>query len=190
MTVRIFLRLLHSCVSPHVNYSAGKRILFRAERNIPMRYINPLLWTAAADILSLFIALTLAGSANPLIRAVSAICTLSVLVCVIGTLGVKTAAADCKTGKYSPAAAVGMALSAASVPLISWLTLFLTAGSDFDFYRWYKLINGWGIQLCNFINPDASASALDIDEILLMIPVSAAPAIVFVFAYTIGRKNA
>ena len=86
--------------------------------------------------------------------------------------------------------AVGMALSAASAPLISWLMLFLTAGSDFDFYRWYKLINGWGIQLCNFINPDASASALDIDEVLLMIPVSAAPAIVFVFAYTIGRKNA
>ena len=154
-----------------------------------MRYVNALLWTAAADILSLFIALTLAGSGNLLIRIVSAVYTLGILICVLGTLGAKAAGTDIKSGKFSTAHAVFMGAAASSVPLASWLVLLFTAGSSFDFYRWHKLINGWGLQLCNLINPDASANALSAAQIWLMLPVSAAPALVLSCAYIISRKR-
>lgn len=158
------------------------------ERNFAMRYINAVLWTVAADILSLFIALTLAGSGNPLIRGISAVCTFGILVCVLGALGAKTASADRKSNKGS-ASAIGMGASAAAFPLASWLTLFFTAGSSFDFYRWYKLINGWGLQICNFINSDASANALTRGQIWLMLPVSAAPAWVLTASYLTNKAK-
>ncbi len=159
-----------------------------------MRYIRTLLYIAAADVLSLFIGLTLAGSANPLIRAVSAICCTGIMICLIASFALRTSYGDLKnervTGtKTSPLAPAGMALTASLPGTLSWLVLRLTAGSSFDFYRWHKLINGWFLQIYNLINSDASSSALTSGQIWAMLPLAFVPGAVLAAAYILGFKG-
>ncbi len=160
-----------------------------------MRYIKVLLYFVSADILSLFICLTLAGSSNPLIRAVTVICTVGILICLLGSLAVKDASCDLKaahkSGRKASAGAILLSgLAASLIPLASWLTLFFTANSGFDFYRFHKLINGWCLQLLNFINPDASSAALTSPQIILMLPTAFIPAAVYLIAYFLAYRGA
>lgn len=157
-----------------------------------MRYLRTLLFLAAADFLSLFIGLTLAGSANPLIRVISAICGAGIMICLMASLALKTAAADLRAerasgGKTPLLLPAGMAVTALIPPLASWLILRIGA---FDFYRWHKLINGWFIQIYNMINPDAGSSALTDGQIWAMLPLAFVPAAVFGAFYVIGHNGA
>ena len=157
-----------------------------------MRYLRTLLFLAAADFLSLFIGLTLAGSANPLIRVISAICGAGIMICLMASLALKTAAADLRAertsgGKMPLLLPAGMAVTALIPPLASWLILRIGA---FDFYRWHKLINGWFIQIYNMINPDAGSSALTDGQIWAMLPLAFVPAAVFGLFYVLGYKGA
>ncbi len=157
-----------------------------------MRYLRTLLFLAAADFLSLFIGLTLAGSANPLIRVISAICGAGIMICLMASLALKTAAADLRAertsgGKTPLLRPAGMAVTALIPPLASWLILRIGA---FDFYRWHKLINGWFIQIYNMINPDAGSSALTDGQIWAMLPLAFVPAAVFGLFYVLGYKGA
>ena len=159
-----------------------------------MRFIRTLLYIAAADVLALFIGLTLAGSSNPLIRAVSAVCGTGIMVCLIASFALRTSYSDLRnervTGKRtSPAAAAGMAATASLPGLVSWLVLRVTAGSSFDFYRWHKLINGWFLQVFNLIEPDASSSALTDGQLWTMLPLALVPGAVFAAAYLLGYKG-
>lgn len=152
-----------------------------------MKIFKTLLTVIAADILSLFIGLTLAGSSTVIFRVISAICTVGILVCVLGNFAAKTASADIKSArlskkKLSPAMPLIMSISASFPAVISWLILRY---SDIDFYRWHKIINGYFIQIYNFINPDASSSALTSGQILAMLPLSFVPAAVFLAGYYI-----
>lgn len=156
-----------------------------------MRYLRTLLFLAAADFLSLFIGLTLAGSANPLIRVISAICGAGIMICLMASLALKTAAADLRAertsgGKTPLLRPAGMAVTALIPPLASWLILRIGA---FDFYRWHKLINGWFIQIYNMINPDAGSSALTDGQIWAMLPLAFVPAAVFGLFYVLGYKG-
>ena len=156
-----------------------------------MRYLRTLLFLAAADFLSLFIGLTLAGSANPLIRVISAICGSGIMICLMASLALKTAAADLKAERISGAEMplllpAGMAVTALIPPLASWLILRVGA---FDFYRWHKLINGWFIQIYNMINPDAGSSALTDGQIWAMLPLAFVPAAVFAVFYVLGYRG-
>ena len=159
-----------------------------------MRFIRTLLYIAAADVLALFIGLTLAGSSNPLIRVVSAVCGTGIMVCLIASFALRTSYSDLKnervTGKRtSPAAAAGMAATASLPGLFSWAVLRMTAGSSFDFYRWHKLINGWFLQVFNLIQPDANSSALTDGQLWTMLPLALVPGAVFAAAYLLGYKG-
>lgn len=159
-----------------------------------MRYLRTLLYLAAADVLSLFVGLTLAGSANPLIRAISAVCGSGIMICLMASLALKTAAADLKDERVSGAKTpllrpAGMTVTALLPPLASWLILRLSAGTALDFYRWHKLINGWFIQVYNMIQPDASSAALTDGQMWLMLPLAAAPAAVFAVFYVLGCRG-
>lgn len=156
-----------------------------------MRYLRVILYLLAADILSLFVGLTLAGSANPLIRVISAICGAGIMLCLMASLALKTAAGDLKyertTGTKTPLLLpAGMTVTALTVPLASWLVLRI---GSFDFYRWHKLINGWFIQIYNMIQPDASSAALSAGEIWAMLPLAFAPAAVFAVFYVLGCRG-
>lgn len=159
-----------------------------------MRYLKVLIFIVAADVLSLFVGLTLAGSSALLIRIISAVCGAGIMICLMASLALRTASADLKservTGrKTSPLLPSGMAAAALLPPLASWLILRLTSGSSFDFYRWHKLINGWFIQIYNMIQPDASSAALTSGQILTMLPLAIVPAAVFAIFYVLGYKG-
>ena len=156
-----------------------------------MRYLRTLLYLLAADVLALFVGLTLAGSANPLIRVISAVCGSGIMICLMASFALRTAAADLKAERTSKEKTplllpAGMAVTALTVPLASWLILRL---GTFDFYRWHKLINGWFIQIYNMIQPDASSAALTSGQIWAMLPLAFAPAAVFAVFYVLGYRG-
>lgn len=150
-----------------------------------MKILKTFLMTAAADVLSLFIALTLAGSSSGAVRVISAVCTTGILICVLGSFAVKTAKEDLKLRRIgetevSSLMPLFMGMTASLPSLASWLILRF---SDMDFYRMHKLINGYFLQIFNFINPDASSSALTNSDIWTMLPFSFAPMAVFLLGY-------
>lgn len=159
-----------------------------------MRYLRTVLFLIAADVLSLFIGLTLAGSANPLIRVISAICGSGVMICLMASFAIKTASDDRKcerttgvnTQILKPA---GMTITALIPTLTSWLVLFLTADGHIDYYRWHKLINGWFIQIYNMIESSASSRDLDLIQIWYMFPLSLVPASIFALFYILAYKG-
>lgn len=159
-----------------------------------MRYVKTLLFIAASDLFSLFFGFSLAGLPYMPIKIASAVCTALILVCLLGSLALKTADEDLKnqrlSGKKSGLASpLGMAVTASAPSLISWGVLFASVSGSFDFYRWHKLINGWFLQVYNFINSDATSAALTTGQILLMLPLALAPAIIFMTAYLLGFKG-
>ena len=149
----------------------------------------------AAEILCFFIDLTLAGSSNPLIRVICAICTAGILCVLLANTAINAAREDMKqeriTGKsagYGGAALAGAVCSAPA--LISWIVLLVSANSGKpDFYRWHKLINAPFLQVYNLIEPDASTSALSTGEIMLMLPLVIVPAAAFVTAYILACRD-
>ena len=113
-----------------------------------MRYLRTVGMVFAADILALFISLTLAGSSLWLIKAVSAVCGAGILIIIMSSFCVKTAAEDCRlerTGEGGGGTLTGilMGLSASAPGLLSWGALALSVKNGFEFYRWHKLLNGF-----------------------------------------------
>ncbi|MCM1528587.1 MAG: hypothetical protein NC093_01160 [Alistipes sp.] len=153
-----------------------------------MKILKTLVMTAAADILALFIGMTLAGSSSELIRFISAVCTSGILMCILGSFAYKSAREDVKNQRAgiadrSPVTPWLMGLAASTPGIISWLILKF---SSLDFYRWHKLINGWFLQIYNMINPNASSAALTPQQKMIMLPLAAVPTIVFMVGYFMG----
>ncbi len=165
--------------------------------NVPklkkMRTAKTLLYVFSADILSLFIGLTLASSSTFIIRLISAVCTSLILAVLLSGLAVKTANADLKderinNKKINIMLPVSMGITASFPAALSWCILRLSMGK-FDFYRWHKLINGYFLQIYNFIEPDASSSALSAGEVNIMLILVFIPMIVFLTAYFLVYKG-
>ena len=158
-----------------------------------MKYLTAVMYTAAADILSLFIAITLASSSSPAMRAVSAVCTVGILCCLLITLAAKTAHADCtaeRTGagrnRVQPVL-MGVLTSLPSV--ISWIVLYTRAGTASAYYRIHKLINGFFLQIYNFIDSSADCSGLTAGKLGIMGVLALIPAAIFITAYFIARRR-
>ncbi|MGN0580078.1 MAG: hypothetical protein ACI4JE_04325 [Ruminococcus sp.] len=160
-----------------------------------MKILKSLVYLAAADILSLFIGLTLASSSLTVIRVICAVCTSGILVCFIASYAVRSAYGDRRNERISGKkisrtviAAQGGILSLP--PLVSWILLYISHSTDsFDFYRWHKLINGFFLQIYNLINSDASVSALNQGQIFLMLVLVPIPMICFFAAYTVAYRK-
>lgn len=156
-----------------------------------MKIIKTLMITAAADILSLFIGMTLAGSSSTAIRFISAVCTSGILMCILGSFAFKSAREDVKNDRagiaqYSPVMPWLMGFTSSVPGIISWLILKF---SGLDFYRWHKLINGWFLQIYNMINSNASSAALTSRQLTIMLPFAAVPMIVFMVGYFMGVRS-
>lgn len=156
-----------------------------------MKILKTLAAVFATDLLSLFIGLTLAFSSNIVLRIISSVCTCGILICILGSFAFKTAYADVKEavrkGDRRPSHIMPFIMGIfSSVPaIISWLILKF---SDIDFYRWHKLINGYFLQIFNFINPNASSDSLTESQIWSILPFSLAPAVVFIICYYISFR--
>lgn len=160
-----------------------------------MKYLKSLAMVIAADVFSLFIDLTLAGSSMPLVKGISAVCTVGILVVIMADFAVKTARDDIKNrcdvsdGKKI-VSAFGMGLSASAPAFLSWIILYISVScKEFNFYRWHKIINGYFLQIYNFINADAHSSALSMNEVWVMFPLAFIPAAVFITAYILAFKR-
>lgn len=160
-----------------------------------MRHIKALGYILAAEILSLFIGLTLASSAMPLIRFISALCTVGILICLMANFAINSATEDLRTersgeGKISPLVPVTTGITATLPALASWIVLFVSRSSQgFDFYKWHKLLNAYFLQIFNFINSNAETSALSMGELFTMLPLAFIPCIAFTVTYFLVYKG-
>jgi len=156
-----------------------------------MKIVKSFLCVVSADILALFINLTLAGSSNPLLRAVCALCTSLILVCLVGSFAMKTAENDLRNERITkkitnPLVTFFTGIMASLPSLVSWLILKF---SDTDFYALHKVINGYFLQIYNFINSDAKSDSLTAVQIYMMFPLVFVPALSFFTPYLLVYKG-
>lgn len=160
-----------------------------------MKYIKALGYIAAAEVLSLFIGLTLASSSSIFIRLISTICTVGILICLMINFAVGTARDDLKSeringSKTNHAVTLTVGMTVSIPALASWIILLISHSSDsFDFYRWHKLLNAYFLQIYNFINPDASSAALQSSEIMIMLAPVFIPFLTFTATYFLIYTN-
>lgn len=160
-----------------------------------MKFLKTLGYAAAADILSLFVNLTLAGSSMTFMKIISAVCTVGILFCFMISHAVRCAKDDCRSERISKTATPALVpaihgITAMLIPLVSWLLLFVSKATEaFDFYRFHKLINGYFLQIYNLINQNAETSALSMGQIGAMAALIPVPMIVFIAAYFISYSR-
>ena len=150
-----------------------------------MKITGAILRLAAAEVPSLFINMTLAGTGNTVIRLICLICTVLILVTVMADYSTKAAKLDAKGGgnlRY-----IKLMCSAAAVtalPFASWAMLAVSANSRaFEFYGAHKLLNAPFLHFYNFIEPSVSAADLSSGELALMLLPVFVPAAVLIAAY-------
>lgn len=153
-----------------------------------MKAVRVLLRVLAADILSMFINMTLAGSRSTAMRIVCLVCTAMILVTVLADFSVKEAHDDIKNNRGKTG--IYMAGVVAIPAFLSWVILCLSVKiGNFDFYRWHKLINAPFLQYYNLIEPDVTSAALSSGELnLMLLPIFLTPFAVII-PYLLARKR-
>ena len=148
----------------------------------------------AADILCMFIDLTMAFADNPLIKAVNAVFSAGIMTVFIANYAVKSEAEDRKKARLTgKTAGAGNILSPAAglllIPALSWGLLMISLCGSPDFYRWHKVLNAAFLRIFNLIENDASSSALSAGEAMLMLPFAFIPAMIFAVTYLLAKKG-
>ncbi len=160
-----------------------------------MRHLKAIGYILASEILSLFIGLTLASSAMTFMKLICAVCTVGILICLMANFAMNTASEDMKKSrtenvKLSPLVPLTTGITASLPALASWIILFVShKASGFDFYKWHKLLNAYFLQIYNFINSDASSSALTSAQVWLMLPLAVIPFTSYVIVYALTVKG-
>lgn len=154
-----------------------------------MKFIRSLGTYLAADFLCLFVGFTLAISASIFFRIASIIFTSAIMFSLLGSFAYKSAVEDRRTERTNNTKTPVtdtflMAAGASFISIASWCILLASVLSDFEFYRWHKLLNSGFIQLFNFICRDASSSALSTAQVFIMLPLALMPGIcTYIFRY-------
>ncbi len=145
-----------------------------------------------AEVLTLFIDLTLSFSGNPLVRCICAVCTLGILTALMVQGGYTAALADKKahiTPNFTRPFTLG--LTGSAVPLL--LTLLLTlskAGVLPDgFYRIYKLLCAPFLSVCNLMCADVVTSLLPGFGLAVLFLLSLLPIPAVCIAYTMTMQG-
>ena len=143
-----------------------------------------------AEVLTLFINLTLSVFPHTLFRILCSICTVGILLVVMIHAGMRIAAAD----KHHHAAAgtvpaphrpLLLGLTAVLPFQVCWVLLLLAklgviAGS---FYKFYKLLAAPFLQICNLFSADITAASLPMAGLVLLELCSLLPLPAFWIAY-------
>ena len=158
-----------------------------------MRFFKALAIYTAADLLCLFIDLTFSVMDNPLVKAVNAVCSGGIMLIMLISFGLKSAAEDMKqeriSGGNTRKYAAQSAAATAFVPLFSWAGLMLSVSGGFEFYRWHKLLNAGFLRVYNVIERSAYSVDLSFAEGLLMLPMAVIPPAVYIVTYILVRKG-
>lgn len=158
-----------------------------------MKYIRALGYVIAAEILSLFIGLTLAMYSSFAIRCISAVCTIGILICLVANFAINTASDNLKNERISGKKAshiqpLMLGITVSLPALASWILLYIShLTAAFDFYKWHKLLNAYFLQIYNFINSDASSTALTSGQIYIMLIFVFIPFLTFISTYYLKK---
>ncbi len=159
-------------------------------------YCKILGFVVFAEVLCLFINLSLAFSSVLLLRIISAVCTAGILIGLMAQAGYSIARADKKLQKQNPDAVKAskpsiLAMLAMFPFQLCWLFLLLAKLGSIDggFYRFYKLLCAPFLQICNLICADVNAQSIPvwgmvILQLLCWVPFAAVSA-----AYTLTLKG-
>lgn len=165
------------------------------ERKKFMKCLKALGFVIAADILCLFIGITLASSSSSFMRFICAVCTVGILICLMASLAMKTAREDLRRErvsgkKNSPVMAAAAGITASIPAAANWVILYIsqTSGS-FDYYKWHKLLSAYFMPVCNLINDSASTSALVTSEVMVMLPLVVIPFLAYIVPYSLAYKG-
>ena len=158
-----------------------------------MRFFKALAIYIAADMLCLFIDLTFSVMDNPLIKALNAVCSAGIMIIMLASFAMKSAAEDMKqerrSGVSSCRYAVQSACGTALVPFASWAALMFSLGSEPGLYRWHKLLNAGFLRIYNVIEQSAYSSDVSAGEAFLMLPLAIVPPASFIVTYALVKKG-
>lgn len=148
-----------------------------------------------AEILCLFIDLTLAFSGSVMFKIISVFCTSVIFIGLICNYAYNTAKndlaiqrrMDIKLPAYRCFASGGFL----SLPyIVLWVILILSKnGVIGNFYKAYKLINGQFLQLYNLMNSGTDAGSLSLSALIIMLLLTFVPFASFIIAYQLTFKG-
>ncbi|MBR3629124.1 MAG: hypothetical protein IKN55_01450 [Oscillospiraceae bacterium] len=144
-----------------------------------------------AEVLTLFLDLTLSFSGSILVRVLCSICTVGILLGLMIQGGYAAAMADRKA-KPSAIRALLHGLTGAAVPCVLWgMLLAARAGLlPDDYYRLYKLLCAPFLSVCNLISADISAGSVPVWGMAVLGFLSLTPCAAAVAAYAVTLKRA
>ncbi|MBQ8928503.1 MAG: hypothetical protein IJ055_09575 [Oscillospiraceae bacterium] len=142
-----------------------------------MKEIGKILGLALlAEVLTLFIDLTLSFSGSAPVRVVCSICTVGILGGLMVQGGYSTGKADRKSGKTSPLRSALLGIVGSAPYLVCWIVLLLARQSaSGGFYRLYKLLCAPFLQVCNLLSADTDAGSLPGAGLLVLLLLSLVP---------------
>ncbi|MBO4877016.1 MAG: hypothetical protein J5501_03315 [Ruminococcus sp.] len=142
-----------------------------------MKLRKAITYIESANILSLFIAFTLAVSGKPAFRIASVFCTVGILFCFMAALAVKTAEKDPCSEPWFTGICVSL------VPVASWILLCISRKHFPGYFVVHKLLNACFIQIYNLITPSLSSEQLTAGQLAVMGLLSLVPGIMYISAY-------
>lgn len=145
-----------------------------------------------AEVLCLFLALTLSAIGGTLLRLISCICTVGILICLCINYAVNRANADRISKREDTIKRRFFLSGSAALPYVIWgicLILSRSGVISAGFYRWYKLLDAPFLQLCNLCSADVTATTLSWGETGLLAVVNLLPFAVVWVTYVLTRKG-
>lgn len=142
-----------------------------------------------AEILCLFINLTLAFSGSALFKIITVICTSVIFIGLICNYAYNTAKSDLATerqtkSKFSGSRCIFIGIFLSMPYVLLWGILFISKAEIIgNFYNAYKLINGQFLQLYNLICNSTEISAVSMTHMIIMLSLTIIPAVSFIISY-------
>ncbi len=159
-------------------------------------YLKILGFVLLAEILTLFLNLTLAFSASVVFRCITSICTLGILTGLMAQAGYAIAKSDRKLLKENPNAVrpskpIMLGMAAIFPFQFCWILLALAKFGvlDSSFYRIYKLLCAPFLQICNLICDDVTAQALPLWGLIVLALLTIVPYAAVVIAYQMTMRG-
>ena len=142
-----------------------------------------------AEVLTLFIDLTLSFSGSALVRIICSVCTVGILLGLMAQGGYSAALADRKANPTSLRPLL-LGLTGSVMPCALWGMLAAArAGLLADgFYRFYKLLCAPFLSVCNLISADIAASSVPGWGMVLLAVLNLTPCAAVWIAYLCTRN--
>ncbi|MGN0622231.1 MAG: hypothetical protein ACI4I9_10220 [Porcipelethomonas sp.] len=147
-----------------------------------------------ADILCLFIDLTLAVFGSSVFKLISTFCTSVIFVGLIGnfawSVNQKIILNERRTGEcmsnFFPFI-IGIILSAPY--WIMWIILLISRNGKFSFYRVYKLLNGQFLQIFNLMEEGTDINLVNNSQMFIMLILTFVPLLSFIIVYFYSKRK-